>query len=459
MSRVKATFLACILLSGLVSAMLPFSLAADSSILGYPYYTTQGVGSGAKYDAHGSLFTLNDPADITSMSCLMDGGYSPTEPDDRYIYRYAIYSDNNGAVGAFIGQTETETFTGNAGGSNDVWNTASFPQTLHLNAGSYWLVAVHNASQYVTIHDEYPAANYTIFTSVIGGMDFPSALNAPIYSQNFVLSIYASGTGDSSISQPVNNPNTQKVSRLFVGCIEDPTSDSYKVLITGNLTANYAPIPSAPVLLSYADNPNATWHEIATVTTASDGSFTTPWIMPTGSYVINATYVGNSNYTAQTTLANVIQPIYGSVFSVNSNSTVSKLAFDYHTDQLSFSVNGTSGTTGYAVIYAAMGFLDASKIEASIDGIPTDFTVTPVGEVWALYFSFIHSTHEVVLNLNSQNEPTPSEDSTAPPTNLPTATPIPELTLITAAGALAVLFAGILIVKHKHLTSKKDTEN
>jgi hypothetical protein len=76
--------------------------------LGYPYYTTQGIGSGLQYDAHGSRFTLNGPADITSLSCLMDGGYSPTEPDDRYIYRYAIYSDNNGAVGALIEQTEQE---------------------------------------------------------------------------------------------------------------------------------------------------------------------------------------------------------------------------------------------------------------------------------------------------------------------------------------------------------------
>ncbi len=416
--------------------------------MGYPYYTTQGIGSGLQYDAHGSRFTLNGPADITSLSCLMDGGYSPTEPDDRYIYRYAIYSDNNGAVGALIGQTETGTFTGKAGGSNDVWNTAGFPQTLHLNAGVYWLVAVHNASQYITFHDEYPAEGYTIFTCGIGSMDFPVNLNSQVfYSEDFVLCIYASGSGSSSIPRSVSNGPS--VSRLFVGCIEDPTSDVYKVLITGNLTANYEAIPSAPVLLSYADNPNATWHEIATVYTAADGSFTTPWIMPTGSYVINATYLGNSNYTAQTALANVIQPNYGSVFSVNSNSAVSKLAFDLLTNRLSFSVNGASGTTGYAVIYVPKGLTeDASKIKATIDGVSTSFTVTSVGEAWALYFSYTHSTHEVVFTIN---EATHGPDFTA----TPTPTPIPELTLITAAGATAVLFTGILIVKHGHLTPKK----
>jgi hypothetical protein len=246
-------------------------MAADAVMFGYPYYSTQAGGSGAKYDAHGSLFSLNGDADIASISCLMNGGFSPTEPNDRYIYRFAIYSDSNGKVGTLISQTETGTFIGKPGGSNDVWNTANFPQTVHLTAGKYWLLTVDNASGYIVNHDEYPAANYTMVTSVLGGMNFPATLGSPVYSPDFVLCIYASGIGASSVPDPL--VNGQKVSRLFVGCTLDYTSDMNKILITGNLTANYAAIPSAPVLLSYADNPNATWHEIGTVTTASDGSF------------------------------------------------------------------------------------------------------------------------------------------------------------------------------------------
>jgi hypothetical protein len=117
--QLLGSLLVCIFVAGLAFAALPSSYAQNNSIFGYPYYTTQAGGSGAKYDVHGSLFTLNGPADINSMSCLMDGGFSPTEPNDRYIYRYAIYTDNNGKVGGFIGQTETATFTGKPGGSND----------------------------------------------------------------------------------------------------------------------------------------------------------------------------------------------------------------------------------------------------------------------------------------------------------------------------------------------------
>jgi hypothetical protein len=447
--QLLGSLLVCIFVAGLAFAALPSSYAQNNSIFGYPYYTTQAGGSGAKYDAHGSLFTLNGPADINSMSCLMDGGFSPTEPNDRYIYRYAIYTDNNGKVGGFIGQTETATFTGKPGGSNDVWNTASFPQTLHLNAGSYWLVAVHNASQYITIHNEYPAVNYTIFSCVIDGMDYPLTLNYPIYSQNFVLSIYASGTGTPSNSEPIVTPNRQQVSRLFVGCKMDAKSDMNKVLITGNLTANYAAIPSAPVLLSYADNPNATWHEIGTVLTASDGSFSGAWLpINTGNYVINATYVGDLNYTAQTTLTNVLLSSYSTVFSVNSNSTVTQLGFDSPTSQLSFSVAGASGTTGYAVIYIPKGLVDdASKIQASIDGASANFTASSVGDAWELYFNYHHSSHAVVFSLNSQAVATESPMPTVNPSESPIQ--IPELTLVVAVGALALLITGALVIRRR----------
>jgi len=176
------SFLVCIFVAGLAFATLPSSCAQNNNIFGYPYYSTQAGGSGAKYDSHGSCFSLNGDAEITSISCLMNGGFSPTEPNDRYIYRFAIYTDNNGKVGALVDQTETGTFIGKPGGSNDVWNTADFSQTVHLTAGKYWLLTVDNASGYILNHDEYPAASYTLVTSVLGGMDFPAALNSPIYS-------------------------------------------------------------------------------------------------------------------------------------------------------------------------------------------------------------------------------------------------------------------------------------
>ena len=451
--QLLTTFFIYIFLAVLAFATLPLSFAENTAVFGYPYYTTQAIGSGAKYDTHGSRFTLANNADITSINCLMDGGFNPTEPNDSYIYRFAIYTDNNGLVGTLIAQTETGTFIGKAGGSNDVWNTANFPQTAHLDSGVYWLLAVDNASGHIMFHDEYPAVNYTIVTSVIGGMDFPATLNSPIYSQDFVLCIYTSGTGGTSVPQPFTNPNNQKVSRLLVGCTADPTSTTTRIQITGNLSANYAAIPSAPILLSYADNPNATWHQITTTYTTKDGSFSTDWY-PTsvGSYVINATYTGDSNHTAENSIVNIIVTAEveksQTVFSVDSNSTVLNLSFNSQINQLSFSVNGESGTTGYAQIYIAKSLLDdASKIQAAIDGKPLNFTFSPVGDAWILYFSYQHSSHDVVFTFNKQNTitPTPTNELSTPP-NLPS---ISMLSLLVAVLLIVGIISIAAIVRYR----------
>ena len=416
-----------LLVVGLVFMVLPISHAQDNSLFGYPYETQGGCGSGQIYDAHACRFTLNGDADINSISCLLGDGFNPTSPDDSYIYRFAIYSDNNGKVGTLISQTETGTFKGTVGGSQGAWKTASFDRTIHLSCGKYWLTAVHNASQYIMINYVYPATNYTTLSCPINGMDFPATLNYPTYTPDYVLCIYASGTGQSSVNPPAVNPNSQQVSHISVGCTTD--SSSNQIQITGNLSANNAGIASAPILLSYANNPNATWTDIGTITTNTDGVFTSSWSpTSTGSYVINATYTGDSSHTPQTTIANVIVTSTATksqtVFSVDSNSTVSSLGFNSQTSQLSFSVSGATGTTGYAEIFIAKTLVDdPSKIQASIDGQATNFTLTSTETAWVLYFSYHHSAHEIVFTLNGQTNPNSTSTS-------PTATPeAPELTL------------------------------
>ena len=438
-----------LLVVGLVFAVLPISHAQDNSLFGYPYETLGGCGSGQIYDAYSCRFTLNGDADITSIFCLMSGGFSPTSSDDIYIYRFAIYSDSNGKVGTLISQTEMGIFKGKVGGSQGEWKTASFAQTVHLSSGKYWLTAVHNASQYILINSQYPATNYTTLSCPINGMDFPASLNYPTYTPDYVLCIYAAGTGQSSVNPPVVNPNGQQVSHLSVGCTTD--SSSNQIQITGNLSANKVGIASAPILLSYANNPNATWNNIGTITTNTDGAFTSSWSPTgTGSYVINVTYTGDSSHTPQTTIANVIVTSTASksqtVFSVDSNSTVSSLGFNSQTSQLSFSVSGVTGTTGYAEIFIAKSLADdPSKIQASLDGQAANFTLTSTEDAWVLYFSYHHSAHEVIFTLNGQTNPVSTGTS-------PTATPeTPELKipliLIVLAATAAV--AGVVALKRR----------
>jgi hypothetical protein len=102
------------------------------------------------------------------------------------------------------------------------------------------------------------------------------------------------------------------------------------------------------------------------------------------------------------------------------------------------------------VIYVPKGVVDdASKIQASIDGAPANFTVTSAGDAWVLNFIYHHSVHDVVFSLNSQAVATVNPAPIADTSGTPTATPIPELTLSIALAALAVLLVGALVIKRQ----------
>ncbi len=384
------------------------SSAEGTPILGYPYDTTGDGGSGTKYDSTGSRFTLNSTASITSISCLMSGGFNPSSPSDVYSYRFAIYTDNNGSVGTLVSQTEEGVFVGAVGGSQNVWNTQSFAQTVQLSSGTYWLMAVHNATQYIGIGHEYPVTGNILVSSAVGGMTFPTSLittfQSTFYTPDMVACIYASGEGASSLSPPDSN-SRQLVSRLSVGCTVDATS---KMEITGNLTANYVGIASVPLIISYMGSNDTAWQQLTTTNTSPDGTFSAEW-SPTvgGNYVINATYVGDSTHMPvfATVNAIVLQPSENakSVLSVDSNSTVTDLAFNSGSDELSFFVSGENGTAGYAQIYISKSLVDdPSKIQASIDGEAANFTVSSAEDSWVLYFSYHHSSHNIMFTLNNQ---------------------------------------------------------
>ena len=132
----------------------------------------------------------------------------------------------------------------------------------------------------------------------------------------------------------------------------------------------------------------------------------------TGNYLINATYVGNSTYPRASTVVTLVVTPYPSenaqdVFSVASNSTVSDLAFNSTSGQLSFTVSGPSGTTGYANVYISRSLVnDTSNIKTYIDGNAISYTVTSTDDSWILHFTYHHSTHEITINLNNASTST-----------------------------------------------------
>ena len=124
----------------------------------------------------------------------------------------------------------------------------------------------------------------------------------------------------------------------------------------------------------------------------------------TGNYLLNATWVGNLNYPQATAIFNVaITPANSQgFFSITTNSTMSQLNFDSAAKQLSFTVSGPSGTTGYLDIYIPKSLIsNIDGLTVNLDGNKIPYTVKSAGDCWLVSFTYHHSTHQITLELNS----------------------------------------------------------
>ena len=89
-----------------------------------------------------------------------------------------------------------------------------------------------------------------------------------------------------------------------------------------------------------------------------------------------------------------------SAFSVESNSTVTDLFFNSTSSELSFTVNGTSGTSGYVKVSVAKNLLSSiQNLKVYLDGKSLDVTINSDENSWFLSFNYLHSTHHVTISL------------------------------------------------------------
>ena len=148
----------------------------------------------------------------------------------------------------------------------------------------------------------------------------------------------------------------------------------------------------------------------------ANGNFSAEWLPTiTGNYLIKATFMGNSAYAGVSTVVSLdIMPLTEentqTYFSVASNSTVTGLAFNSTSRELSFTVSGPSGSTGYVDTYIAKSLIgDISTLTVYLDGNQLPYTATSQGDSWLIHFTYHHSTHTVVLNLGEQVVQNPSQ--------------------------------------------------
>ncbi len=193
---------------------------------------------------------------------------------------------------------------------------------------------------------------------------------------------------------------------IAASCRSSTSYSGFNVEIKGILTFNGTGLSEAPILLSYSVTGGKSWEDLTLVYTSSDGSYSAVW-MPsvTGNYLVKATYEGDDSYPETSVIVNlaVTQFAERNVFSVASNSTISSLIFNSETQELSFTVTGPSGTTGYVDIYVPKSLIaNIANVKACFDGVEINYTATSVDDSWLLHFFYQHSTHEVLVSLGPQ---------------------------------------------------------
>jgi len=123
-------------------------------------------------------------------------------------------------------------------------------------------------------------------------------------------------------------------------------------------------------------------------------------------------------------------------FSVISNSTITELAFDSTSKTLAFTVSGPTGTTGYTNVTIAKTLAaNTTDLKVYLDGSPLEYSTNSTTDSWIIEFTYGHSTHRIVIALNSITETTPTAYPTTP---------------MLLALLIATLILATLIKKKKH---------
>ncbi|MGA2386562.1 MAG: hypothetical protein ABSG33_08515 [Candidatus Bathyarchaeia archaeon] len=149
---------------------------------------------------------------------------------------------------------------------------------------------------------------------------------------------------------------------------------------------------------------------------------------------------GGSNSTQPTQITST------TYFSIESNSTVSNLFFNSTDSELSFTVSGPTGTTGFAKVTIAKTLMPNGNLQVYMDGNPISSSEDSNGSYWIVTFTYHHSTHQVTIKPVTQagNAPTAILNGTTQ-------------TIILAGTITALAVFGFLIVYSFRYKNAKQT--
>jgi len=234
------------------------------------------------------------------------------------------------------------------------------------------------------------------------------------------------------------------VTKISVFTSASSIAIGYKVSISGMLSdLEGKSIAGEKVLLSYMKQGLSTWVPITSVVTDSNGAYSFSWFPnATGNFTIAAEYTGNETYSSSRNFVSFSVQKYSDagLFYVESNSTVSALAFNSSINEVAFSVSGLSGTFGYIRFVISKTLIaNVSELMVYIDDKPFSYSITEIADSWVIYFEYTHSTHDIRI------VPSKAENLQPQPTK-----PFPILEVAATVVFAVVISIGFAVYYKKH---------
>jgi hypothetical protein len=207
-------------------------------------------------------------------------------------------------------------------------------------------------------------------------------------------------------SQTDNNDNSEQNGSLLPTQISLSTNAEteqlgYKIRVFGNLVYNEQPIENGRIVLFVSMPGVQVWQPITSTTTNSEGVYSASWIpTATGEFTLRAEYSGDVKFAKsfETKNISITESEDETVFFVESNSTLSSLAFNSTSYEMSFTVNGATGTKGYVRFTVSKELIsDPTALNVYLDGSQLEYTVTDLTSTCELYFVYTHSQHTILI--------------------------------------------------------------
>ncbi len=258
-----------------------------------------------------------------------------------------------------------------------------------------------------------PITNFTISPALPVPPTSPlSPTPTPTLSPAPAATISPSPTSQPAVTPSSTSSPSLTQTKLQISCQCSTNYSDFKVELNGKLTSNLSNISSTPVMLTYSIDDGIHWGNLTVAITDEEGYFSAMWSPSMqGCYRIKADWIGNATFSASSvTIYVAVTPFMkNSVFSVVSNSSLSKVNVNSGNTELTFSVFSETGKTGLVHMYLAKGLVDDSSIPAVfLDGNPLICAYDDVDDYWFISFTYPNGTHGISVKFSSST-PLPFE--------------------------------------------------